>query len=464
MLKLYDYQQRVLDAMHKHYATLASVPQGGGKTVITAQFLKETEDTNKVVLIVAPKNVFRTWQETLDNQFGAPVRFVKITNPEQADEFVRGVPGYYIMTWQFLARKDFGAFNNAKPDVIILDEVHKMQNRKSKSWDNLRNVKPKHNKIALSGTFSNNKIEGAYTTLRWLWPYTDEQHENGYYQTPLSFWVWAYDWLNVLEPRAWQKWYDIDGERFEVGTMLSYYENYVRVDESELPKVPEVIVEKHIINMLPQQQAMYRDMEKNGALIANGKGIVSNGSAVQWGRLRTITLGIPTLNENDKPVFLSDTVLNLSPTAQDALSEARKADGGVIVFTHDRSWAEAVAEAFTSAGVRSYAWVGGTKQAEREAVLEKFGEPDGHKVIVCVVAAIAEGTDGMQHKAWTEYWASISSNATHNAQARRRLPRDGQKHDVKRIIAVRPGTLDQGIYNNQSIRLKEMEDFYNAGQ
>ena len=63
-------------------------------------------------------------------------------------------------------------------------------------------------------------------------------------------------------------------------------------------------------------------------------------------------------------------------------------------------------------------------------------------MLVAVISAVAEGTDGMQDVCANEIWASVSDNKVLNQQARGRLSRQGQKRLVNRWVLRARGTIE----------------------
>lgn len=119
-------------------------------------------------------------------------------------------------------------------------------------------------------------------------------------------------------------------------------------------------------------------------------------------------------------------------------------DAPVIVFTHSAKFAVLCARRL---GTKARAWYGGTSQAKRQELKETFGT--GYRVLVAVVAAIGEGTDGLQHKAHHEIWLSQAEDAMLNTQAEGRLNRPGQDKVVQRWYVRSPDTIDEDVYLDQ---------------
>lgn len=367
--------------------------------------------------------------------------------------FWDGEPGWFVATWEFFARQPIHFWDKTDVDVLILDEVQRMQNRKGKTWLNMRHVGKHVKRIALSGTFNGNKMEGAWTTLRWLFP---EKNDSSLYTTPLSFWRWADDWL-VIEQNEWLGFTEVQGERFEPGTMLSYYQSYIRdSDAIDVAEPNEIIVD---VPLCAEQKRMYRQLEKDLVMWLQtpdpetGKlPIVTQMPAQFQLRARQITLGIPVLDAKGTVTY---DVHMRSPKFDMCLDILKSIpdDEAVLVFTHSRQYALAFADKMNAKSIPTWAWVGGTSEKQRQAALKDWGK--GLRVIVAVVEAIAEGTDGLQYLCHNEIWVSESNNPLMNKQARGRLPRMGQTHVVNRWMLFAPDTHDVGIHSKQAQQIFE---------
>jgi hypothetical protein len=93
----------------------------------------------------------------------------------------------------------------------------------------------------------------------------------------------------------------------------------------------------------------------------------------------------------------------------------------------------------------------------------KFGKPGGPQIIVAVISAISEGTDGLQRVCANEVWLSQDDNNLMNEQAKARLLRTGQERMVNRWYIQSVGTIDKGVYIRTGENRVEMKDFYRVG-
>lgn len=467
-LTLRPMQEAHCQQVMREPATLVALPLGAGKTTIAVEAAVRLGSSR--VLVVAPRNTAHGWERTVRRQYQEYTldnTFQRIDSTAAGKKSMsslwNGAPGWYFVTWEFYRTRAVSFWDKLAVDIIILDEVQRMQNRNGKTWRNMRNVGHSAKRIALSGTPQGNKMQGFWTTLRWLFPEGKYQDRTSVYSTPLSFWAWAADWLVIVE-NEYMGFTEIQGERFELGTMLSYYKSYIRdADRSEVPAVNDIDI---YVPLTAAQKRLYKQVEKDAIAWLStpdpttGKlPMVAELPMTIRLRLRQITLGVPVINDDGKVSYADDTV---SSKLDAALEEVELLPDGepVLVFTHSREFAIVASKRFHAAGYPSYAWVGGTTDKARRQAAATWGTT-GPQVIVAVVEAIAEGTDGLQDVCSEEIWLSESENRYMNEQARGRLPRSGQTKTVNRRRIIAPGTYDEEILakhlqamlnSNQSLR------------
>lgn len=452
-LTLRPLQEKHAQLIMREPATLAALPLGSGKTTVTVEATRRLGYQRS--LVIAPRNTANGWERTIRRQYQDytnPDMFKRIdssvSGKKNMEDFWAGLPGWYFVTWQYMALRPVAFWDKAKVDIVIADEVQRMQNRKSKTWRNMKNLGKTAKRVALSGTPQGNKMQGFWTTLRWLFPENAANSNSPLYRTPLSFWNWAHDWL-VIEEDEWLGFTEVKGERFENGTMLSYYESYIRdADLSEVPAVNDIDI---YVEMSPLQKRMYKQMIKDEIMWLDTpdpetgkKPSVAEIRAVTRMRLRQITLGVPAFNEDGKVSYAFDTLSSKLDAAIEEIGDLPDNEP-VLAFTHSREYALVAAQRLTAAGYPAFAWVGGTTDKKRREAVDKWGKAGGPQIIVAVVEAIAEGTDGLQDICSEEIWFSESENRYMNEQARGRLPRSGQTKVVNRRRIIVPDTYDEEI-------------------
>src|SRR5690606_17902543 len=192
-------------------------------------------------------------------------------------------PGIYILGREYFRTKDW---SKIKPDMVIFDEVHAVQNRKSIGFRKLKLLKPTW-KLALSGTPAGNKFHGMWSITRWRWPDIIDR----------SFWRWVTDWARSEED--YFSGIKILGER-EPGAFVASLPCYVR---REANLETEYIEEIRYVELTPAQRKLYEQMEKDSLMWLEENPAVAEVPIVQRIRLRQVTLGVPIINEVNEVDF-----------------------------------------------------------------------------------------------------------------------------------------------------------------
>jgi superfamily II DNA or RNA helicase len=424
-------------------AALNGSTMGAGKTLIAVEVAKGLGA--ETILIIAPLGTRLGWKVTFERQ-GVTLPFKWISSSKEGkqarDDWQWQLPGIYFVGVEYFARLGWeGARTRSKTwakvaDLVLFDEVHRSQNRNSKTYKTLKQVTGGF-KLSMSGTPTGNKFEGAWAVTKWLW---DESISN-------SFHTWASIWCkfdyNHFSPGGKQ----IVGER-EPGAFFSSLPCYVRI-ESEL----DVDIQedtRYVELSLPQRKA-YDALEKNMITWVEGNPLVVEFPITLRARLRQASLGMFSVDEVGEVTF----DLECKSSKLDAMLEVLKDDWDnepALILTDSRKFADVVVHRL---GERAKAWHGNVSQAEREDRKKAFIDGD-LDYIVAVTAAIAEGVDGLQHATRNVLWLSRSDNRLLNEQAMARVMRQGQTRAVRSVEIIALDTYDSGVLSSHMEKAIEM--------
>ena len=167
MLTLRPYQEEDLKYYLSHNSIGNFSEQRTGKTPPVCKALKELNFSR--VLIVCPASLCCMWQAELlkwtelsstvakTTTFSKPDTSIYITNYEK----IRGTKG---------KQGFFQALQKWRPEAVILDEAHRIKNRQSLTFTNLRKLRNCKFKVALTGTPAFNKPWDVWAVLNWLFP------------------------------------------------------------------------------------------------------------------------------------------------------------------------------------------------------------------------------------------------------------------------------------------------------
>ncbi len=396
---------------------------------MTVQYILETGA--EVVLLIVPLGTRIGWERHLKMMgWEHPIHRIESKN-DHFDLLADGKPGAYIVGREYFTLSGTSAKNREvrynwrkvadKIDVAVFDEVHQLQNRKSKAFEHIRTFHPKM-KIGLSGTPSGNKFQGFYGVTRWLWPDV----------IPRSYWNWAGVWAKVVyDPFTYQR---VEEER-DPGAFVKSLPGYGRLEANLETELHE---NKLIVELSPKQRKLYDQMERSAVAWLEENPLVAELPITKRIRLRQITLGVPTIATDDVVDF-SD---NCASSKLDALREFIKdnPDEPMLILLDSAKFAQVTAKRL---GKDARAWTGSSTHLEREEMLKTFGHE--FKYLVATIPAIAEGVDGLQHVCNHVVWLSRSENSILNEQASGRLHRTGQTKPVHSIDIIAEGTYDEGV-------------------
>lgn len=438
MLKPYAYQERDIQRIVDNNGTgIVATQVGGGKTLIAIEVAKRVG--SEVNVVIAPKGTHkRAWEKTIVRQIpDATVRYINSTADGKkafADLFAK-VPGWYLIGPEFFRKFHWSA---CKPDLAIFDEVHRASNRKSKTATMLHTLKAER-RIGLSGTIAGNKIEGFWSVIRWIYPDIAGR----------SFWSWVDKYCTTkFDPFAGKT---VSGERTpgSITSSLPCYIRHLKRDqccdfhpEGMDAELPRMQTEERTVELSAEQRRIYKKMEKDLIVWLEGNPMVAEVPIATRIRLRQITLGIPTVDDSGVVTFADDCKSTKIDELFSIIGDLPDGEP-LLILTHSQKFATVVTSRLQNAGIKSFEWSGRATQHDRDNALESFiaGET---QAIVAVIAAIGEGTDGLQEVCSTVIWLSKDDNRLLNEQAAGRLDRQGQKKSVLSFDIIAEGTYDEG--------------------
>lgn len=479
MKQLREYQQDSLAILNMGVAGLDASEMGTGKTLVAVEWVRGRQFTGPPrVLVIAPINTHYGWVSTFREQFPSlanatnanSIRVVGTfkKDPEGWEAMLSKSPGVFVVGWEAMRgqiiyekdedgnKTDVVKENRTPPwhltgtwDVVIADECHRGANRRSQTHRVLKTIKAK-NKLALSGTPAGNKPEGLWATLNWLWP-----------KKYPYFWPWANTVLDVVpDPFAGRK---IVGEK-RPGSIWDSIPVVVRHRLQDVAdKLPPVVERTVMVDMAPQQRRIYKRFEEEAFAWLDEHPVATPLPVTQRIRLRQVALGKPSAIENEDgkvEVYFSPTATSPKINALIDIMEDIPPQEPVLVLTHSRRVIPAVIHQVNKKFGQGTAveWSGNVPPAKRQELIEQFGRT--HRVIVAVISAIGEGTDGLQYVCAYEVWLSQDENNLLNTQAAKRLPRTGQTRPVQRWYIHSNETIDVLVYERLQTNARVMARTY----
>lgn len=450
-----DFQRHDLDRMRaNNYRALLNLQTGAGKTVEGAFAIKES-GANRTLILAPQQTHVKSWIPTVGEVTGIEPRIIGNGNKAAKSalfDYEVGMPGIFLATPEYFTRADV---SNWSGDMVIADEAHRIATPKSKSQRKFSGYSAQDGHplahrfggvLLLSGTALRNRFELAWSHSRALWPWLENRGQISH--SNFTAWqLFRQEYTNVYTSRR-----DANGNPVAVKQFLSEKEPGRWM--SEAPCVithfkRERCCEFHNqgflslddptetherIELLPAQKKAVHEMENMMMTYLEENPMISDIPLTKAMRVRQLSLGIPTLVPNAEGDFDVTFDVDCKSPHLDRLIDLLTddfSDEPVMVYTDSQKFAEVVTARLNKAGISAFEFSGKTR-ATRDADAAQFGTK--YRVLVGVLAAIAEGFDGAQRVSRAEIWLSRSLDETTNEQAQGRLFRHGQTKQIERVI------------------------------
>lgn len=446
----YPYQERDIDKLVAHEGTGVIATQvGGGKTLVAVEVAKRLGTLSN--LIIAPKGTHkRAWQKTILRQI--PNALVRTVNSKKDGEkaFVdleHNVPGWYLISPEYFRKIHWA---NITPDLAVFDEIHRASNRKSNTSKMLQTLKAKR-RMGMSGTIAGNSIDGFWAVIRWIYPDVAGR----------SFWAWANTYCEVTQDYWAGKVVTKEKSSGSIAGSLPCYIRHLKREaccehhpEGMDSDLPNVVIKERSVELNADQRRMYKKMEQDLFVWLGENPLVAEVPVVVRIRLRQITLATPSVKDDGEVFFEPEAK---STKIEELFSIIQDHDKGepMLVLTHSQKFAKVVVARLQKAGNTAFEWSGQASQKNRDVALEDF-IAGKIQYIVGVIAAIGEGTDGLQERCSVMVWLSKDDNRLLNEQAMGRLDRQGQKKAVISYEVIAEDTYDSGQLSNLVLKQIEM--------
>jgi len=454
----YPYQERDIQKLVEHDGTGVIATQvGGGKTLVAIEVAKRLGTACN--LVIAPKGTHkRAWEKTILRQI--PEASVRAVNSKKEGEkafldLEQNKAGWYLISPEYFRKIHWA---NIVPDLAVFDEIHRASNRKSNTARMLHTLKARR-RIGMSGTIAGNKIEGFWSVIRWIYPEVAGR----------SFWAWANTYCEVIQDYWAGKVISTEKTPGAITSSLPCYIRHLKRDnccdfhpEGMDSDLPNVVIKERSVELNAEQKRIYKKMEKDLFVWLGENPLVAEVPVATRTRLRQITLGTPTVADTGEVYFAEDCKSSKMDELFSIISDHPEGEP-MLVLTHSQKFAKVVVSRLTKAGHTAFEWSGQASQADRDVALEDFivGKI---QFIVAVIAAIGEGTDGLQERCSVMVWLSKDDNRLLNEQAMGRLDRQGQKRAVISYEIIAEDTYDSGQLSNLVLKQIQMNKSLRGAQ
>ncbi|MDD5726349.1 MAG: SNF2-related protein [Patescibacteria group bacterium] len=374
----------------------------------------------KCALVVAPSNVVDTWRRYLSGeseggyfQQGQAPKVCVLDDPKQLSALQAGAYDYVLLSHERLDPRYVSEIKKLEPDMLIVDEMHKLKELKGKRSQQLLELSEDMGDdkyvALLSGTPVPNKIEDIAVTLKVLYP---EKFKNKS-DRDLVFSIIYGDLVDLralLIPRMQMKSLE---ESLE---MPELHEEVRKVELSDLEKeVYEILLEDDEL-LATEKIRILRQFLLNPHLVDSTPGITGC-------KVEAISEELNTaFSENNKVVVF----------VNDYIESVIRGRGNILEGLH------------LPAEVDVKIIHGEVPKQERIGIEDALKEPD-RKVLLVVSGQTADvGVDYSSadrvffyNEPWTEY---------QKRQELGRVYRPGLAHDLKSDTFIAKGTIEEGMH------------------
>jgi SNF2 family DNA or RNA helicase len=428
---------RTVTAIRDGGGALLAWEPGCGKTY-GAIWVAQKLGAARRVIVVCPRRVIPSWQASIKTITGREAKVLSRTikaGRTNIESMLNGEDGWWVINFELLVSLgkavEAGKWPNASFskklfDMVVVDEVHRIANHRTQSFRAVKALKSKY-RLGLSGTPAGNKPVNIYGVLKFLNP---NSVDRSFYRFADEFFV------SEFNPFAASPHARIYGGEKTPGTLRdSVGDIWSAMRGSEVfGDLPPVNVQRVVCGMRRKQKRMYLEFVDHRLAVMDGGASVASSAAVLDGRLRQVTLG-PLRIVGDSVEFEERGSSKIDATL-DILSDL-PSDEKIILWCHSRKFMTPLRKRLTDAGYRSV-----ELSSDYHNEWRQFLDPDGPRILCAVIAAAAEGIDGLQNVCNTEVWLSEDNSVILNLQASARLNRKGQTKPVNRFLLQCKDTVD----------------------
>jgi len=460
--ELRDYQLQDVNYLYNKGNALNANDMGLGKTVETiflGEFLKKN-DKYKSVLVITPNTLKYQWIEELNSCVKNPDCLLIDGGKHKRKELYKKKKYWNIVNYEMITKdcssgsgKDFVVkLNNyyaKRWDLIVIDEGQRIKNLNSQVSKVVKQLKADR-KIALSGTFLQNKLEELYSIMQFI----DPSIFGNYY----SF-TNRYLKLEQMEVKRWmtRPIHTMKGmiykkvlKTFRFKKIVGY-KNLSKLNEKLRPhmirhRLGEVVLDLkgkkniifHVVELTEQQKILYDNV------VNNIKGIIDNMESKQNKKISYAVLAKLTYL---REICDSAELVNSSKKYSSKLNELLVLindilPNKVIIFSQYKKMIDIIQRNLKEKRIRSLRITGQESNKQREEAKRTFNNSNVYKVLLMTDA----GQLGLNLQA-ANYVINfdIPFNPTIISQRIGRAYRIGQENVVTVINLITKNTIEDRI-------------------
>ena len=332
------------------------------------------------------------------------------------------------------------------PDVIVIDESHKIKSASSNVSRLMARLSPvTKRRILLTGTVMPSGPLDVFGQWRFLDPFAFGYKQAGGTWKQATFGGFK---NRFAELGGWMG-KEVVGYRNldEMQKIMAKSSVVARKEEAlDLPKTTDATLR---VDLSPREQKAYADMKKQLATdIARNVQASTTSMLTQMMRLRQITSGHLPSDDGQMHVIGESKVRTIKSLIQDTLVGEKR----IVIFALFTQEIEMLSKALREKGTEVMTISGKTPKDERIAMRKRFGSDDPKRMIM--IAQIKTMSLAVNELVTASHaiFASMSQQRDEYIQARDRLNRIGQTRPVTFWHCIAPGTVDEVVMKAHSDR------------
>jgi len=449
--KLWDFQRASVRFLLEAKRAILGHKMGTGKTVIACSAVKQLMP--KRVLIICPNNVKWYWADNM-NEYGnwknvailnsGPASKPKVgghkviagtkkgVRTENLERFVQRNESFCLIANYELVNAHLKQLEGLRPEVLIVDEAHRIKNRKAQRSQSCRKISYVCDYAwLLTGTPVRNNYDDLWSLLE----VCDPVRFSGY---------WNFVNIHMRSVPNFFGGTDIIGLKDETSfnAMLSCY-MHAKTKQEVMPDLPDKIYQDIKLPMTSSQQKIYDKMEKEFILhvqqqLDNGEEIEKilryDSTLTQYIKLRQICLA---------PGILDSKGTSAKLDALKELFEEIQATGEqAVVFTFFKRFIPYIETILSDLKIDYGVIIGGSKPGHHRAV-EQDLEGGRIQIVVGTIGAMGESLN--LQTASTAIFCDRDWTPAVNEQAEDRIHRGEIKESPTIITLYHPNTIESDI-------------------
>ena len=449
-LKLYNYQQRIVEFCKKEPKAILSVGCGLGKTASILHYINEAKP--KSCIIIAPKFVANhVWkQECIKwnlHELHDKLVICWHYNKKKRLEIIR--EAYDNGKYLIVTRDNVGDISDMKLefDLLVMDELTSYKNHASGRSGSVYKINAKQ-RIGLTGTFITNSaidIYGQLVAVGFGNNAPQKDINRGFYRWRASH------FRDVLAGAGlkFQKWQNVTPLK---DIIAPYKKNIFTLDSSDWLEVPEVSYIPHVVELSGPEMNEYLRLNTMLSVQLNDE-VIAFSENQKFAKLQTLCNGFVYVD--DVKTGLREVKRGEHSSKLDEVVEfvARAVSEGEQVllfyaFIEEREW---ILEKLKKEHIKF-------ATGKDKKFLEKWNKRDVDVLLLNAQSA-SHGLNLHENNARIMVWSSIPYDVEQWMQANARLIRTNQKRAVQIHSFIGKSTLEEAKYKSLNKKQELLQEF-----